>query len=119
MKTLWVMGSLWFGLAASVTRRTYVITGVALMVIKVIVDNSMAYVATGRPWSLGAYLAPSMLLKTENEPTPQWMLIAMVVFALPFVWIGVSMSVRRAADAGLSPFVGLLFLVPIINWLTM
>ncbi|MBX3224618.1 MAG: DUF805 domain-containing protein [Labilithrix sp.] len=114
---------LWFGLSATVTRRTYLLSGLGLMALKVLVDNGIAIAATGRPWSLWAYLAPSMALKANQAadvgPTPDWMLVAMVLVALPFVWIGVSMSVRRAADAGTSPFLGLLFLVPIVNWIAM
>jgi uncharacterized membrane protein YhaH (DUF805 family) len=36
--------------------------------------------------------------------------------ALPFVWIGISMSVRRAVDAGLPPLLGFLFLIPGVQW---
>jgi uncharacterized membrane protein YhaH (DUF805 family) len=114
---------LWFGLSTSVTRRAYLLTGVALMAVKVVIDNVLAYVAIGRPWSIAAYLAPSYAMKTKDlaltSAEPQWMLVAMVVLTLPFLWIGVSMSVRRAADAGLSPFVGLAFLVPVVNWIAM
>jgi hypothetical protein len=39
------------------------------------------------------------------------MLIALRSVTLPFFWIGVSMSVRRAADAGLPPFLGLGFAI--------
>jgi hypothetical protein len=35
---------------------------------------------------------------------------------LPFAWIGVSMTIRRAVDAGWSPWVGLAFFVPIVNY---
>ena len=43
----------------------------------------------------------------------------MVVIALPFLWIGVSMSMRRAVDAGASPWVALLFFVPGLNLVLM
>ena len=43
----------------------------------------------------------------------------LVLWTLPFVWIGVSMSVRRAARAGLSPWLGLGFLLPFLNYLFM
>ncbi len=99
------------------------LTGVGLMALKVAIDNVIAYVAMGKPWSIGAYLAPSWTLKANEVshagPAPEWMLILMVAITLPFVWVGVSMSVRRVADAGLSPFLGLLFLVPIANWIAM
>src|SRR2546429_3054376 len=34
-------------------------------------------------------------------------------------WIGVSMTLRRAADAGRSPWWGLLFFVPVVNYAVM
>jgi hypothetical protein len=43
----------------------------------------------------------------------------LVAIALPFLWIGVSMSMRRAIDAGRSPWIALLFFVPVINLLLM
>lgn len=74
------------------------------MTLKIVIDNLLYYVATGKTWSVAAYLAPSIAMKTHGDlvarPTPQWMLIAMIVVALPFAWIGVTMSVRRVADAG-------------------
>jgi uncharacterized membrane protein YhaH (DUF805 family) len=112
-----------FGLSATVNRRAYVVAGVTLMALKIAIDNVLAYAATGKPWSMLAYLAPSYTMKAEggalSGPRPEWQLIALVVVALPFVWIGVTMSVRRVADAGYSPFLGLLFLVPIVNYVAM
>ena len=110
-----------FGLSATVSRRSYLVAGVSLMALKLAVDNTIAYLATGSTWPLAAYLAPSFTLKSGvlQGPMREGYLVAMVVVALPFVWIGVSMTVRRAADAGASPFLGLLFLVPVLNWFAM
>jgi hypothetical protein len=113
-----------FGLSVAVDRRTYLLAGVLLTLLKIGIDNGLALVATGRPWPLLAYLAPSWTLKSEGirgspHSTPEWLLVALVVVALPFVWVGVTMSIRRAVDAGRSPFLGLLFLVPIVNYVVM
>ena len=43
----------------------------------------------------------------------------LVAIALPFLWIGVSMTMRRAADAGASPWIALLFFVPALNFVLM
>ena len=116
--------SLWFGLKAPVSRRDYVLSGVALMVLKVAIDNGIAYAATGKPWPPGAYIAPSVILKSEalqagSGPTPDWALAVFALAALPFLWIGVTMTIRRAANAGASPWLGILFLVPLVNYVTM
>lgn len=44
---------------------------------------------------------------------------SVILLALPFLWIGLSMSVRRAVDAGLSPRLGFLFAVPGVNYVLM
>ena len=58
------------------------------------------------------------LLELALRPAPEMLLWGMAAYALPFAWIGLSMSVRRAANAGLSPWVGVGFLLPVINWIT-
>lgn len=119
--------SLWFGLKAPVSRKAYLASGAGLMALKVALDNAIAFAATGKPWPLAAYLAPSMVMKTQamqsaqqaSGPTPDGALALMALVALPFLWVGVTMTIRRAADAGYSPWLGILFLVPGVNYLTM
>lgn len=117
---------LWFGLRMTVSRRAYVTSGALLMALKVLLDNVIAFVATGRPWPVAAYLLPSLTLKSEAmrggetmAPAPSWALAIMALSTLPFLWIGVTMTVRRAADAGTSPWLGLLFFVPLVNYVMM
>ena len=42
-----------------------------------------------------------------------------MLWTLPFLWVSVTMSVRRAADAGKSPWLGLVVLVPLVNLIFM
>ena len=110
----------WFGLSLRVSRKHYLLSGLALMGLKLVVDNSIAYAATGKVWPLIAYILPVWQFKAKAlGPMPEWMLVAMALAALPFLWVGISMSVRRAADAGLSPFIGFAFVVPIFNYALM
>ncbi len=112
--------SLWFGLRAPVSRRAYVVSGIVLMIVKVAIDNALMFVATGKPWPILAYLLPSLVLKNDAlGPQPTWVHATMALSTLPFLWIGISMSVRRAADAGISPWFGALFFVPILNYAAM
>ena len=46
---------------------------------------------------------------------PLWLGMAWVIWTLPFLWIALSMSVRRAAFLGVSPWWGLVVLVPVVN----
>ena len=48
---------------------------------------------------------------------PTWLPWSMAVWSLPFLWVGIAMSVRRSASAGFSPWWGLGFVVPGLNYL--
>src|SRR6185503_6147187 len=43
----------------------------------------------------------------------------MVVWTLPFLWIGATLTLRRALDAGRSPWLVVLFFVPLVNYALM
>ena len=52
---------------------------------------------TGQLLPILAYVAPSYALKEESlKATSGVTLLVMVLVTLPFMWIGVTMSVRRA-----------------------
>lgn len=107
-----------FGLSDPVDRKSYVIAGLALAALKYAIDFVVVYLATGKYWTLLAYLSPVLVLRNEMlRPAPEMLLWGMAAYALPFAWVGLSMSVRRAADAGMSPWWGVLFLIPGINWI--
>src|SRR6185503_8751657 len=92
---------LWFGLGDPVSRRAYLATGAALMAVKYGLDAGLVYLSSGHFWHPLAYLSPILTLRTKSVPNaPEWLFLVMAVMTLPFMWIGVSMSVRRAASAG-------------------
>jgi uncharacterized membrane protein YhaH (DUF805 family) len=106
-----------FGLHARVTRRAYLVAGVALLVLKVGVETALVRSFTGRTWSLAGYLIPSLALRQDAVgAAPQALHVLLALFTLPFLWIGLSMSVRRAVDARFSPWLGTLFVVPLLNY---
>ena len=108
------------GLSAPVSRRFYLTTGLALMSVKYAIDAGLIYAVTGRLLSPLLYLLPIARLKQDALAfAPGWLLFALITLTLPFAWIGASMSVRRAKDAGLTSAVGLLFFVPFLNYLMM
>ena len=94
---------LWFGLSEPVDRRAYLWSGVGLMALKIAVDAALVRWLTGASIGLWAYLSPvlahreAMFEGGSDEVIGLWM----VVWALPFAWVGLSMSLRRALDAGL------------------
>jgi uncharacterized protein YndB with AHSA1/START domain len=76
-------------------------------------------VGTGAWWSPLAYLNPLLSQRLELQRAPTWLLWTLVLWSLPFVWVGLALTLRRAWDAGLNPWVALLFLVPGVNYVLM
>ena len=112
-----------FGLRARVGRRPYLVYGFALAALKFLIDTGIVYAFTKKTWSPLGYIVPSLILRDEalrgtGPSVPEMMHVVLALAAMPFLWIGVSMSVRRAADAGVSPWLGIGFLVPILNYVT-
>jgi uncharacterized membrane protein YhaH (DUF805 family) len=112
---------LWFGFELPVGRVAYLATGAGLMTFKYALDALLVYATTGAFWSPIAYLSPLVSTRAEaiRNGAPTSLFVVLGVLVLPFMWIGVTMSVRRAVDAGVSAWLGLLFLVPFVNYIAM
>lgn len=111
---------LWFTFERRVGRREYVASGIALAALKYAGDVALVWAATGRVWAPLDYLSPvSSLLSAKLQTAPRALLPLLALWALPFLWIGVSMSMRRALDAGRSAWLALLFFVPGVSYLFM
>lgn len=111
---------LWFGVREPVGRANYAASGFSLMIAKYAVEALVIWFLSNKiywPWD---FLNPVYSLRTEMlggaGPAAQvWAGLALAIWSLPFLWIAISMSVRRAADAGLSPWLGLLVIIPLVN----
>ena len=112
---------LWFGLSMEVSRGTYARSGFGLMGFKYAVESSVIWWFSGRFFSPVDFLNPLLSMRQEffRAPVPEWVPWAMFFWSIPFLWIAVGMSVRRAADVGMSPWGGLVVLIPIFNLIGM
>lgn len=103
-----------------VSRWDYLVAGVLLMALKYLIDAAALGAAGGELLQPLVFLDPVLAHRAEwfRELSPDlvWMAVA---WSLPFIWIGVALSARRCADAGLSPWWALLFLVPFVNFVLM
>jgi Polyketide cyclase / dehydrase and lipid transport len=108
-----------FRLDVPVAPRAYAAAGFGLMALKYAVDALLVRASTGLWWSPLAYLNPLLSQRLELERAPHGLLWALVLWSLPFVWVGLALTLRRAWDAGLNPWVALLFLVPGLNYVLM
>jgi len=109
-----------FGVSNRVDRATYAISGLVLMTLKYSVEATAFWLFTStffNPWD---FLNPLLTAReTLLQPAPEWLAWALYLWTLPFLWIAISMSIRRAADAGISPWIAFLVLIPLANLLFM
>ena len=122
---------LWFGFREPVSRLAYALSGVGLMAVKYLGDSLVLVSMGGTLWNPLEYLSPlwtRRLLELRGErglwpgtvdPDSTLPFVLLGLWSLPFIWIGTSMTARRARDAGLSPLLTILFFIPIVNFLIM
>ena len=113
-----------FGLSAPVSRATYLAVGVVLMLLKYALDTAAIYASSGQWYAPWRFLSPLWSTRIPDHAASfqglidtNAALVAMAAWALVFMWVGVSMSIRRAVDAGQSGWFGLLFMLPLLNLL--
>jgi hypothetical protein len=107
-------------LRESLGRRQYVRAGLALMAVKYAVDATVIYAVTGIEWTPLDYLVPLMsFVGAKVAQFPSWLNLALLVWTAPFVWVGVTLSVRRAHSAGISPWWVVAFFLPVLNYALM
>jgi uncharacterized membrane protein YhaH (DUF805 family) len=103
-----------FGFDQRVGPREYAIAGLVLGVLKLGVD--LLVIRLFLPAApLPVFFMPLHSLGQLLARLPSTWGVMLALWALPFLWIGVSLTIRRAADAGWSPWWGLLFFVPWVN----
>jgi uncharacterized membrane protein YhaH (DUF805 family) len=101
-----------------VNRGTYALAGFLGVVIKHNLDRLLAN-ESGLQWHIWNYwyaLEGSAHPNSLTAPSRQF-LAALLLTALPFIWIGVAMTMKRLRDAGQPLWLTILFFAPIVNLL--
>ena len=107
---------LWEG---TTQRGPYALVGTVGFAIKHNLDRILATWVFHRPWDLFNYWIPlgrAVHLSALSTSEAQF-LAAMVGLSLPFIWVGVVLTLRRCRDAGLPTWLILLFFFPVLNLL--
>ncbi|MDH3207833.1 MAG: DUF805 domain-containing protein [Gemmatimonadota bacterium] len=110
----------WFTFEQAVDRAAFLRHGVALMIVKYGVDALLVGLGTGTVWTPLDYLQSVPLLTSSRfSDSAPYLVPALAAWTLPFLWIGVSMTIRRLLDAGWSAWWCLLFFVPVASYILM
>ena len=104
-----------------VSRKQYALVGAIAFALKLGLDRLIASKLFGYTWNW-YFLYYSAPLGPHGRPQDvtqgQWKyLLTMLAVALPFIWLGVAMSVKRLRDAAQPVWLATLFFVPFINFL--
>ena len=87
-----------------------------LMLLKYAVEALATSMISGQFLSPWEFLTPLVSGREAIlRDSPEWFGWSLLAWTLPFVWVAFSMSVRRATNAGWSPWIGTLVLVPLLN----
>jgi len=103
----------------TIDRKSYAIAGCSAFLLKFLLDKFVAFAVFGRSWFLWSYwqpLGPDVRV-TAIHPDTQMFVGALLVLALPFIWLGVTLTVQRLRDAGKPLWLVGFFFVPVINLL--
>ena len=105
--------------SGTISRGTYALVGVLGFALKHNLDRLLATYGFHHPWGLFNYWVPlrdvgriTNLRSSEAE-----FLAAMLALSLPFIWIGVTLTMKRLRSAQLPVGLAILFFVPFLNLL--
>jgi uncharacterized membrane protein YhaH (DUF805 family) len=97
-------------------RGPYAVVGVLLFALKHNIDRFVAIWAFHRPWSLFYYISPSDAARiTELSAEDARFYSALLGIAIPFIYVGTLMTVKRLRSARLPAWLVTLFFVPVVN----
>lgn len=103
-----------------IDRIPYLLTGVVLFIVKYAIDWTIARQVFGISWSPINYLIwpNDRVLRVIDLDDPQrWFSLTMLLVSLPFIGIGITLTLRRLRATGLPLGLILFFFVPVVNLL--
>ncbi len=107
-----------FSLRGEINRLPFAAVGIGLFLAKYALDCTVSNFVFGRAWSIFNYLSGQQAsLLFSAAPEDRFYFWAMLLIALPFIWIGVALTTRRLRSAGMPIGLVFLFFLPTINLL--
>lgn len=105
-----------FRTAGEIPRSTFFIWAWLLFAIKFNLDRLVVRLALDREWSVFSYFGEPFPGFSEISPTrtPKELLLLLAV-SIPFLWVGIVLSVKRLRSAKLPLWLAVLFVVPILK----
>ncbi|MBI1749249.1 MAG: hypothetical protein HY234_07265 [Acidobacteria bacterium] len=101
----------------TIGRGPYALIGLLAFALKHNLDRFVAGAFFQRNWGVFNYWVPlsAVVRITSLSPADRFFLGTMLLISLPFVWIGVSLTLKRLRAAGLPGWMVALFFLPFLN----
>lgn len=101
-----------------ISRKAYLVWGFSLILFKYFAELAFYFLAKSTLLSPISFLSPFLYTRSPMFSTlPDWFGPMIILWSLPTIWISAGMSIRRAADASLSPWLGIIFIIPALNYI--
>jgi len=109
----------WWRWDGTIGRGSYALAGFFGFALKHNLDRLLATIVFGRRWGIFNYWIPLDQIVQVSSLTHKdaRFLLTMAMFAVPFVYVGVLLTVKRLRSAGLPLWLVVLFFAPFINLL--
>jgi hypothetical protein len=98
-----------------ITGSAYFSWGVSLFILKYFIDAALARIGFGVEWMPTDYFLPRSNRLQPGVNAPAALPVFLVMWALPFIWIGVNLTIRRLRTLGWPPLLACVFFVPFAN----
>lgn len=103
-----------WSLTGRIGRTRYLASGLILLGLKHNVDRLSAAIA-GYPYRLFNYWIFDSRGSWQQEPADTMFFVAVLLLAMPFIWSGLALTMRRLRDAGLPLWLIFVFFIPFLN----
>ena len=108
----------WWRPGGTLGRRRYFILGACLMAVKFNLDRLLYATLFDRHWSpFDSEFVMNFLFRWSLYPQDARQAAILVAAAIPFLWIGVVLTLKRLRSAGLPLWLAVLFFVPLVKFL--
>jgi uncharacterized membrane protein YhaH (DUF805 family) len=103
----------------TIDRGPYALVGLVGFAVKHNLDRALASFVFHRKWGLFNYWIPldRAVRVTSLDQADRTFLLSMLMLSLPFIWVGVVLTMRRLRAAGLPAWLVVMFFTPYLNLL--
>lgn len=98
-------------------RGAYALVGVLGLLLKHNLDRLLAFKLLHQSWGPLNYLWPLGIANGRQSllPGQRMFLVLLAVTSIPFIWLGIALTLKRLRDAGLAARLVVLFFLPVVN----